>query len=146
MTDQEYLELIIDEFKTALLKTTERIINTLFLLNGGGIITILTYIYNTKLNFQWLQPHVVALFLFLGGELLAFILVALDHFYAKAALKRIKEVSYRTTNPQDRINELVEYFSKSKVQFILSGLGVFSGLAFFAGVIFSIISVFTMHS
>ena len=59
---------------------TERAIKALFLINSGGIIAILAYLYKDTLPFCSKTLFILSLTLFLIGLLFAFAVVTFDYF------------------------------------------------------------------
>lgn len=119
---------------------TERVIKSLFLINSGGIITILAYIYRgTSAASKNLLNY--AFIMFLVGLILAFALVILDYFTCERRSKtfstKIKEL-YEDQMTPSQIPELNGIHPFPKVAYFPIGIGILSGIAIAFGIFFGL--------
>lgn len=72
-----------NDLRTIYLGCTERLIKSLFLINGGGVIALLAYIYKNEIQLSIIKKYLfsVALITFLIGLCFTFILVICDFLF-----------------------------------------------------------------
>lgn len=131
-----------DNLQSIYLGCLERITSALFLINGGGVVTILAYMYKSEGPNNSILLFVYSLCSFIVGLLLAFTYTALDFWLVRKKLLRfsndafdffINKISFMEINLFDphkkraSLAPLIFGFGSS----IFSFLGIFQGITAF---------------
>jgi hypothetical protein len=148
-TEREYVKERVDMISDFLVQqyngATERVIKSLFLINAGGVVTILTYLHNSSLAKCSKMLCAVALLFFIVGLVFSFMMVSLDYFscYWRQNFfnKNVKNFFDDKVTLAEVPDLNGEHPSQKMVGWLM-GFGIFSGAFSIFGIFFGLFGYF----
>lgn len=126
-----------DKLMTAYLGCVERIIKSLFLINAGGVVTILTYLHQSDISYNVKKLLDKSLKAFLAGLFFALVLVSIDYFLMLTRVNKFNGDIENFREGKILFSKIIK--SQSKKDWIwVVGFGAFSFVCLIAGIIFGL--------
>jgi hypothetical protein len=123
---------------------TERALKALFLINGGGVVALLTYLHDSSPFIM--TKLILSLSCFLLGLIMTVFLVAIDFYVCLNFLNKYT-ANLRTFNSDEmRLEEIQNYATPglSKITRATVYMGYMAGLLFLAGCAFAVTGFFSL--
>lgn len=122
---------------------TERALKALFLINGGGVVTLLAYLHDTSVANLKL---ILSLAAFLLGLLMTVVVVAVDYYVCLKSLRNFTVNLQRFNNDNIKLDEAQHYTtpSLSIITKLTVYLGYTAALLFLSGCVLGVAGYFTI--